>query len=55
MTREQLYKAVELKVDYFSFFHTNNPMKDKKWIHKPHNKHKIFTDSDEYVSRRLDK
>ena len=55
MTRKQLYKSVELKMDYFSFFHTNNPMKDKSWIHKPNNKQKIFNASDDYVSRRLDR
>lgn len=55
MTREQLYKAVELKMEYFSFFNFNNPIKDKNWIHKPNNKAKIFTASDDYVEKRLNK
>lgn len=53
--KAQFYKAVMLKIDYFSIFSKNNCMKNRSWHHKPNNKAKIFNASDDYVEKRLDK
>lgn len=48
-----LYKRMALRLDYFSIFHINNPIKDKNWKEKSNNKAKIWNAVEDYIERRI--